>query len=70
MCMYVCTHVHTLAHTCGGQRSTLGVIPQKPSTLNFMTGSPIGQDLTKQARLTCHYASGIDFSKHSQRYHA
>jgi hypothetical protein len=42
----LCKHMH--AHKCGGQRSSLGVVPQKPSNLAFLRQGP---DSAKIARL-------------------
>lgn len=43
LCACVCADVHVYvcvgAYECGDQRKTLGVIPQKPSTLMFGTES-------------------------------
>lgn len=40
--MYEDVHTHVGTHACEGPRSTLGVIPQEPSTLVFETYSLTG----------------------------
>lgn len=37
-CVFVCIHVH--GYMCGGQSTTLSIIPQVLSTLDFETGFP------------------------------
>ena len=40
MCSQI--YVHMYVHMCGGQKSTLALIPWDPSTLFFETNSPTG----------------------------
>lgn len=58
MCMCVQLHVHMCVHVCGGHRSTLGAILQKPSTLSFEIGEHWDLGLTDQANLH-HLSRGI-----------
>lgn len=55
MCLSVCLFVYVLigvevaiAYECESQRSTLDVVPQKPSTLGFETGFPTVLQLAGQ----------------------
>lgn len=57
MQMYVHLGMHMNASVCryirgGGQRSTLDIIPQEPSTLLFKAGSFIGLEFTHYVRVT------------------
>lgn len=43
--------MHRDKHMCGGQRSTLGVIPRMPSILFFQTEGLIDLGVAKDAKL-------------------
>jgi hypothetical protein len=41
-CTCTCVLIHLFAHGCGGHKTSLGIVPQAPSTCSFETGSLTG----------------------------
>lgn len=64
ICTWVCMqiHIYMLASVCGGQRSSLGIIPQELSSLPFERTSHLGLELDLMARLAGQWAPGICLS--------
>lgn len=60
--LFACGEVCMRVHACGGQRSTVGVIPQRSTLVFLRQGLSLALVLVKQTRLSGQGAPGTSWS--------